>query len=354
MAKKNNGKSAKRAAKKHQKEVKRRKAVALRGRAAAEPLAPHEAWRPAREGIEGLAARMGISVHSAGGLAEHLAKKHGRHEAADLWLPSRLRAMDVPALVAALAERGIVTDEARFREAAAPYTSARSLAEIEWFPLLSERHGVHDRDFCGQAATRLWSEWYLECASDEQLADQLDRAEDALWGEDPEEAVQQLLTAWGLLEPESAPRRLAGAELLARFLKLAEAAVAGDFPELELQPETRASLGDVLRRLQADLRMEEELELQLSELLDDIDWSQGQADAVITRLLEATVSSGDPMPVMDAAALVLAKNDASHEQYQRVREAVEAALATVPDELREDMLAWRDELDGALADGQPE
>lgn len=353
MAKKKNGKSAKRAAKKHQREVKRRKAVALRGRAPAEPLAPHEAWRPVQEGIEGLAARMGISVHSAGGLAEHLANGHGKRDAAGIWLPSKLRLMDVPAVVAGLAERGLVTDEARFREAAARHVSTRSLAEIEWFPLLSEELGVHDRDFCSQAATRLWGEWYPDLTSDEQLSDQLDRAENALWGEDPEEAAQQLLTAWALLAPETAPRRIADADLLARLLKLAEVAVKDEFPDQELQPETRASLGGVLRQLQAELRMEEELELRLSDLLDDIDWSLGQGEAVITRLLDGAVSSGDAMLVIDAAALVLDKDDASIEQYLRVREALEAALATVPDDLREDMLSWRDDLDDALADASP-
>lgn len=351
MAKKNDGKAAKRAAKKHAKEVKRRREVASRGRSAPEPLLPHEAWRPAREGLEGLAERMGISVHSAGGLAEHLVGHHGRKDAAGLWLPSKLQRMDVPAIVVALAERGVATDESRFRALAVGYVSARRFAETEWFPRLSEGHGVHDRDLCGQAAARLWGEWYPETFSDEQIDAELDGVEVAIRQEDPGGAADRLLRVWQALDPEQAPRRLEGAGLVWRFADLTSATLDEAVEEGGLGTETRSALGETLRRIRENLVLDADLGYLVGDTLDDLDWSLGRGDEVLTRLLAAAASTGDPVTALDAAALLLKHHDASVEQLQRVRDALAAILATFRADARKDIAGpVADDIEAYLAD----
>ncbi|MSQ03000.1 MAG: hypothetical protein EXR71_14115 [Myxococcales bacterium] len=73
---------------------------------------------------------MGINVRSAGGLAEHLVGHHGRKDAAGLWLPSKVQAMDIHAIVMALAERGVTTNEGSFRGLAARYVSSPLLSSL--------------------------------------------------------------------------------------------------------------------------------------------------------------------------------------------------------------------------------
>jgi hypothetical protein len=188
MAKKND---AKRAAKKHAKEKKRAKKIEKRrefGDARADVLAR---WKPRTQGIEGLARLLKTGSHDASVLAETLATNHGRTDAALAWLPSRVRALSTESLLAELAKRGVVTNEAAFLALTAGHTSARRLAADHWGPLLSADADVHDRDLVGEAAEVLWERWAPALPTDEQLLDATRDTEDALDNED-DDALEQL------------------------------------------------------------------------------------------------------------------------------------------------------------------
>lgn len=170
MAKKTD---AKRAAKKHAKEKKRQKKVAeKRANAPVRQADPLAHWKPALHGIEGLARMLQTDSHDASVLAEHMAKG-GRKDAKEAWIPSRVAAFSTDALLAELAARGVVTDEAGFVAAAAGYESARKLAADVWGPLLSDGATVHDRDLVGQAAAVLWERWLPGRVTDETLRDRV-------------------------------------------------------------------------------------------------------------------------------------------------------------------------------------
>jgi hypothetical protein len=167
MAKAN---AASRAAKKHEKQKKREKKLAARPPRISQNGAI-EGWKPATEGIEGLARRMGVGSHDAAQMAEAVAQR--RPEARGTWLPSKVEAMETDKIVAELAERGVRADEDTFVAAAEERVSARALAVNLWKPMMRASATVHDRDFVGQAAEVLWARWAPHHPCDEALRDLL-------------------------------------------------------------------------------------------------------------------------------------------------------------------------------------
>lgn len=338
--KKKNGADAKRAAKKHAKEVKRKRALAERARGeATEPGRPDHAWRPAREGIEGLARRMGITTHSASQLADHLHQHHGRKDAAAAWLPSRVQALGVEGVIDGLAARGVIPEQARFRSLAAELLSARQLAESEWVPRLPSSHDVHDRDFCRQAAEQLWLEWCPEVYSDERLDEELHAIDIAMDEEDPRVCASRLLQVWLDLGAEAADR-LTRTGTLMRFFDLAGAVYDLTAEDGAVDPETRSALADALRRMHSVPTLDPEQRYHVGALADDFEWSLGRGEEVLSRMLLAAMETDDPVPVMDAAAMILDQDDATMEQLLRVRDLLVERLPSLTGHHAEDVEAY--------------
>ncbi len=189
--------AAKREAKKHEKEKKRKKKLVARGGELTR-RDPVDAWRPAAEGIEGLAHRMKTGSHDAAYLADLVAKHGRRADARTTWLPSRVRALTDAQILAELAARGVVTDKPRFVAAAEANEGARDMAFALWKPKMLPDATVHDRDFLGEASVALWARWLPHHVSDEALHDRLRAAFDHLDDGAEAKALDALLAAWAL------------------------------------------------------------------------------------------------------------------------------------------------------------
>ena len=168
-----NGSTGQRSKKKHAKEVKRKNKPSTRPARFSVPVpAPAEArfgWRPAEEGIEGLANRVGIPYYQA---AYRAADHVGATPALlphMVMTPVRLAALETPALLARLAALGIVTDHDAFLAATGTEASAVKFANEAWLPLLVGSTTVHDRDFLRLAACELWKRFRPETPSIEGL-----------------------------------------------------------------------------------------------------------------------------------------------------------------------------------------
>lgn len=208
MAQRNKGNGAKRAAKKHAKELKRKKKLAGRKAAAnAREWALEDDWVPAIEGLEGLAKRLEISVHEAAWVAESIYEFDGRDDAADAWLPSRVDARGLEGVVEGLRNRGVVVEEAQFAAWALKHLGVAVLAELELFPQLSPTHSVHDRDFCRLATELLWREWVQDLEPDEAFIDAILDADDAEIEGDSARSVPLLLSLWEQFGGNAAPAR---------------------------------------------------------------------------------------------------------------------------------------------------
>lgn len=192
MAKKS---SAQRAAKKHEKEKKRKKMLLTRP-SRAPKRDPVDDWKPGLEGIEGLAHRLEVGSHAAAHLAELVATHDHRRDAQATWLPGRVRALTTDQILAELAARGVVTDEATFVALAEAREGARDLAIEMWKPMMKAAASPHDRDFVGEAAVTLWERWAPHVVVDELLHDLLrdgfDQIEDGL----REEGLRTLCNVW--------------------------------------------------------------------------------------------------------------------------------------------------------------
>jgi hypothetical protein len=213
MAKKNNS-AAQRNKKKHAKEVKRKGKPSTRpGRLPAPaPLAKSRfGWLPAKEGIEGLAARVGIHYYEAAyGAAEHAGATPDLLPSV-VMTPARIVALGTPALLARLAALGVVTDQDAFLAAIGSEVSAVKLANDAWIPLLADGATVHDRDLVRLAACELWKRFRPEIPSTEGLLDLFHQGFDLARKDDDSGALEIWLDLWtrlrSLLPPEARTRK---------------------------------------------------------------------------------------------------------------------------------------------------
>ncbi|MDP2306113.1 MAG: hypothetical protein Q8P18_08795, partial [Pseudomonadota bacterium] len=208
MAKKS---TAQRASKKHEKEKKRKKKLDARPPRAVK-RDPVDDWKPGIEGIEGLAHRLEVGSHDAAHLAELVATHGKRADAKNTWLPGRVRALTTEQIVAELAARGVVTDEATFVALAEAGEGARDLAIETWKPMMSDTASPHDRDFVGEAAVALWERWAPHIVADEVLHDLLRAAFDQLEDGLREEGLETLCNVWELARDVGGLARLERAD----------------------------------------------------------------------------------------------------------------------------------------------
>jgi hypothetical protein len=208
MAKKN-GSAAQRSKKKHAKELKRKNKLSTRPA----PVPPHApakprfGWRPAEEGLEGLASKLDIHYYEAACDAARHAGTTADLLPSVVPTPARIAALETPILLACLAALGVVTDQEAFVAATGTETSAVSFANAAWIPLLTASALVHDRDFVRLAACELWRRFRPETPSTEGLLDLLHRGfRLARVDEDPA-AVEVWLDFWAhlrqILPPEA-------------------------------------------------------------------------------------------------------------------------------------------------------
>jgi len=208
MAKKD---AAKRAAKKHEKEKKRKKKLDARPPRVVKQD-PVDGWKPAIEGIEGLAHRLEVGSHDAAHLADLVATHGRRKDAAVTWLPSKVRALTDAQILAELAARGVVTDESTFVAAAEAREGARDLAIELWKPMMRATASVHDRDFVGESAVVLWERWAPHHLADEVLHDLLREAFDHIEDDKHDAALGVLCHVWELARENGGLDRIARAD----------------------------------------------------------------------------------------------------------------------------------------------
>ena len=199
-----------RSKKKHANEVKRKDKPSTRPSrflAPEPPAKPRFGWLPAAEGIEGLAARVGIHYYEAACNAADHAGATPNLLPSVVMIPSRVAALGTPALLARLAALGVVTDQDAFLATIGAEVSAVKLANDVWIPHLAASTTVHDRDFVRLAACELWKRLRPETPSTEGLLDLLHRGFDHARRDDDPAAVEIWLDFWTqlrkLLPPEA-------------------------------------------------------------------------------------------------------------------------------------------------------
>ncbi|MFN7147592.1 MAG: hypothetical protein ACK4YP_27740, partial [Myxococcota bacterium] len=331
MAKKND---AKRAAKKHAKEKKRQKKVAeKRATMAVRQADPLAHWKPALHGVEGLARMLQTDSHDASVLADHMAKS-GRKDAKEAWIPSRVAAFSTEALVAELATRGVVTEEATFVAAAEGYQSARQLAAEVWGPLLAETATVHDRDLVGQAAEVLWERWIPGRVTDETLRDRLRDVHDL---EDDGDATLEAVEA---LFGDASYARLARAWDEARL----DADLYGFFAQsgyaLKDPEAAEARVARVLPHLPPGGHAWEGATLCLARLADH----GKRAEEAAAMLMDAAEAHPQRrVPLLAEAADILAYMEPGHPLTARALALLGAAADALDGDDRELMIALREE-----------
>ena len=202
-----NGSAGQRSKKKHAKEVKRKNKPMTRPARYQAPL-PVEGrfgWRPAEEGIEGLAARVGIHYYQAAyRAAEHVGATPTLLPGVVMTL-ARVAALGTPTLLARLAALGVVTDHDAFVATTGTEASAVKLANEAWLPLLVDSTTVHDRDFIRLAACELWKRFRPETPSVEGLLDLFHLGFDRARKQDEPAAVETWLDFWAQLRTRLPP-----------------------------------------------------------------------------------------------------------------------------------------------------
>lgn len=310
--------AAQRGKKKHEKEKKRAKKLEERRKSSPEvrPVrTAEELWRPAAEGIEGLARRKGWPGYDAALRADALAAGD-RPEAQVCWLPSRVRALSTDQILDELAARGVITNGSAFAALAEGASSSWALAQTAWWPLLGPEQGPHDRDLLGVAATELWRRWLPEVVSDERLCEAMDDINNArLSGAD---LVGRLLDLWGVVQPLGGLSRLEQARIHDAFVEALDDTLTWENDEdySAFVPELReiaaqATLGDPFRA---------SLEVTI--------WrysSPDEREATLSALLAE--GQDEPWGVRLAGALLLAVNDATPAQLEALDRALQAAQA---------------------------
>jgi hypothetical protein len=230
MAKKakKGGAAGQQSKKKHAKEVKRKGKPSTRPsrvQAPAPPAKPRFGWLPATEGIEGLAARVGIHYYEAACNAADHAGAAPNLLPSVVMIPSRVAALGTPALLARLAALGVVTDHDAFLATIGAEVSAVELANDVWIPHLAASTTVHDRDFVRLAACELWRRFRPEMPSTEGLLDLLHRGFDHARRDDDPRAVEIWLDFWTQLRKILPPE--------ARTLKAVDGFFGKDFKSFD-------------------------------------------------------------------------------------------------------------------------
>jgi hypothetical protein len=204
---KKSGSAGQRSKKKHAKEVKRKNKPMTRPARQAPPVTTEArfGWRPAEEGIEGLADRVGIHYYQAATrVAEHVGGTSTLLPSAMI-TPAKRAALETPDLLARLAALGVVTDQDTFLAAIGTETSAVKLANQLWIPLLDASTTVHDRDFVRLAACELWQRFRPEIPSTEGLLDLFHLGFDHARKEEDARAVEIWLDFWAQLRRRLPP-----------------------------------------------------------------------------------------------------------------------------------------------------
>jgi hypothetical protein len=224
---KKHGAAAQRAKKKHEREVKRRRAQSKRrlptaacvGQAKWRLPGPRLLdWLPAVDGIEGLSAGERMHPYEAARIVEHLSWFDlGGPKLPDVvWTPSKVAALETPELLARLERFGIRVDARAFVMATPRFGSAWRHARETWFPAMLATASVHDRDFAALAACELWRRWRADAPSQEMLLDPLLLGQAHADHHDYAAATARWLEFWALLRPLLPPeaRTTAAADAL--------------------------------------------------------------------------------------------------------------------------------------------
>ncbi len=317
MAKKDD---AKRAAKKHAKEKKREKKKAARAAALEDVRSPLDRWKPARDGIEGLARLMRVSRHRAAETAEDLAAA-GHAGAHQTWHPSRVAALSTESLVDELARRGVLTDPEGFRALAAGYESARTLAEERWFPLLPADATAHDRDLLSEAAVVSWARWSRDRLSDEGIEGRYDDILDALDEGEPTPALNLFFDLLETVVRQGGPERIARA-FGGRFDLFGELqGILGYFEEAPPDADRAIARLRALREHTADRKSRQEGTRALAQLLELAARAGEALDELVTEAAGEVAAGGSGLRLLGEATDLLRARAAAREPADPVREA---------------------------------
>lgn len=167
MAKKSGKKSShntgKRGQRKHEKEQKRRKAMAQRRTAT-----QRRTLALRLVGLEALADEYGCGLYETALMlappGEELPPVPPH-----VWTTAHLEAMETAEIEAKLAELGSRRAREELPLVAVPLGSAVHFAQAMWIPRVPATASVHDRDFVVLAACELWQRWRSEAVSQEML-----------------------------------------------------------------------------------------------------------------------------------------------------------------------------------------
>lgn len=316
--------AADRAAKKHAKEKKRQKKVEKershkRDLAARAGEPEYIAWRPGAEGIEGLARRMKVSPRVAAATADALTHPGARADAEVCWLPSRVAALSDEALVAALADRGVVTDPASFAALAADHLGAEHLATAEWLVQLGPDHGPHDRDLVRQAAYELWTRWTPTLVSNEAIDDRLNAiAEDV--GPHSVDALSELWRSLG----DGALARLQRASVAELFAGLFADVLFELFEDAPVDLDLLGRAEPVVAEILAAWTEDPEGAGSLFAAHDRVLAELGRREEAIARIY-TQAAAGHTERLLGAASLAVV--DGSREELVRARDAILATTS---------------------------
>lgn len=193
--------AARRARKKHSREV-ARKAARAEQRRLTPPPAPvwpesprlDVPWRPHEQSVDEFAEALNIHPYQALRRAE-MAMQGVRDDPGQprLWWAGEVAALSTEVIVAYLNGLGISAWPARFREHAVGYRSAWTLSRQVWHTTWLD---PEDADFAGAAAFVLWQRWCPDLHCVEQLLEPLEDAWKASIDDDAVAAVTRGVDFW--------------------------------------------------------------------------------------------------------------------------------------------------------------
>ncbi|ELY73508.1 tetratricopeptide repeat protein [Natrinema pallidum] len=128
------------------------------------------------------------------GEAERTAPATDRHSG-ERWELQDVQALSTAEITDTLAEHGIDTTEASFRDRAAGVNSAMTLAE-QWEADYDVDASGYDRDFIWMASEVLWSRWAPDLPYRERIYDLVQEGRELREKGNDAEACQRWLTAW--------------------------------------------------------------------------------------------------------------------------------------------------------------
>jgi hypothetical protein len=301
--------SVRRAKKKHEKELKRKRAPSRRRRDSAfvpaaspsasslrawHPPAPPPAiemsWSPSADGIMAFVDRGPFHNYFQ---AAHTVERFNwpvcphptlRHS---IWTPSRVAAYPTPDLIEELARLGLSVDREAFLAATPLYSSAVDLARALWVPVLSGSADALERDFVMLAACELWKRWCPDSPSQEMLLEPLLDGYDVFNDAQDVAALEHWITFWARISPHLAPEArttkdmdaLVGdlVEPLATWPSVfAEAAIEATSRDSELGPRAARVLEEILARFTEESpEWRAEIEEDLAVLREMVDRPEG-------------------------------------------------------------------------------